>query len=285
MSKAFIKPKEAEYILSTYSKSFKDEFHKIGHCTYRTDYMYIISLCPEMDFDGNETGRVLVNHYSMTGANRVPEFIDVWERDGEVFHFKYRNLPGQNLISAEERIRILEEELEAVKKQKLKVHSIKGKGSTSQQKEIERIYEQSFELYNNTVRKIHSRKEEENVCFRESELYWALIKERDEALYAKERVERQLAEQNKTIEDSIIKLKMYEQMLKERTVPLPENVLRFSTHNARGAGRKKDPMAEVKRKKAIRLKKKGLTREEICKELDIGQTTYYRYINEDKDGK
>ena len=208
MSKAFIKPKEAEYILNTYSKSFKEEFHKIDPCTYGTDYMYIISFCPELDPDGKDTGRILVNHFSTDGTERVPEFIDVWARDGEVLRFKSRNLPGTDIISAEERIRTLEEKLKEVKKQLKKQSSVSA--------------------------------------------------------------------------DSLNRLKMYEKLLREGTTPLPENVLCFSTHNARGAGRKKDPLTEVKRKKAIRLKEKGLTREEICKELDIGQTTYYRYINEKK---
>ena len=285
MAKAFLKPEEAERILKTYSKSFKDEFYELGPYTYQTSYLYTITLCPELTPEGKNTGRILVNHYSMYDLQRTPDFIDVWIRKGKDFRFLYRNLPKKDMVSAEERVKILEEELEGIKQLQLGKFDLKGKKAAEIKYEITKIYEECFSLYNHALTHIHSRMIEENTFFRETEAYWGLIEERDEALLKKKKAEDKLAEYEARDKATAERLLAYSKLLEEHNVPLPENVLRFSTHNARGAGRKKDPMTEVKRKKAIRLKEKGLTREEICKELDIGQTTYYRYISEDKDRK
>ena len=175
MTVPFLTSEMQDQIFNAYSKCFKNEFHKVAPYTYETDYGYIISVCSEIEFSGSPTGRILVNHYSAKGANRVPEFIDVWVVDGDEIRFKYRNRPGHDLISEAERINILEEELETIKNQK----AVDGQG---------------YDLYNKAVIKLHARKEEENLYFRESELYWALIKERDEALRAKKKAEMELAE-------------------------------------------------------------------------------------------
>ena len=52
------------------------------------------------------------------------------------------------------------------------------------------------------------------------------------------------------------------------------------THNARGAGRKKDPLVDIKKEKFARLCEEGKTRDEIMEELGIGKSTYYRYVKE-----
>ena len=181
MTNPFLTTEEQEQIYNAYSMNFKDEFHRIGPYTYETDYGYVISLCPEIKFTGEMTGRILANHYNIRGANRVPEFIDVWVKEGDELCFKYRNRPGHDLISEAERIKVLEEEIEAIKNQK-------------------GMDDQSYELYNKAVVKLHARKEEENLYFREAEMYWSLIKERDRALLVKRKEEHlAVADQNKKL--------------------------------------------------------------------------------------
>lgn len=106
--------------------------------------------------------------------------------------------------------------------------------------------------------------------------YYNLIKERDDALV-------KLSEQNKRNKKLEEQLATLTEKLLANSKALSEEAEKSKplTHNARGAGRKKDPVRETMRLKAISLKSEGKSREEIMKELGISRATYYRYIRKE----
>ena len=89
MAKRFLTPTEQNSILRAYSMNFEREFYRMSPYCFGTDYGYTINLCPELDEEEKETGRILVNHYSADG---VAKFVDVWEKEDKELRFKYRNL-------------------------------------------------------------------------------------------------------------------------------------------------------------------------------------------------
>lgn len=283
MSKPFLNKREIETILSAYSKNFKYEFKKMGPYTYGNPIVYMLSLCPEVDRKGNKTGRILVNHYSYSHSKlrHIPEFIDVWEREDNELVFRTRNLPGKDLVSAEERIRVLEEELKTYRG--LSTAEIAKLNTRKLRQESHKIMTRYEELgieYNNVITRIHSYREEADSYFRECPAYWELISERDEAQLELSN----LKEKNEELEKRLAKV--MEQLLanSEKLVNEAEKAKPLG-HNARGAGRKKDPVVALKREKALKLTKEGLTCKEICEKMGIGRTTYFRYMREVKEGQ
>lgn len=284
MPKPFLTKKEQEIILSTYSKNFDREFDKVGPYTFGTRYLYQISMCPEIDREGKNTGRILVNHYSYSYAflKHIPEFIDVWEREDKEFIFKTRNLPGKDLISAEEKIKALEEELEGYKSVGIEDKSFAKLKYQQYKREMDERWEMSRDLYNTVVTRIHSYKEETDTYFRESPEYFELIKERDEALFELNDIKNKnndLEERLCRVNDNLIKTSEQLRLNAELSQPL--------THNARGAGRKKDPVVSLKKEKIEKFYRDGLSVDEICQRVGLGKSTCYKYIKEirNNDGK
>ena len=277
MPKPFLSQKEKETILSAYSRNFEKEFEKIGPYTFGVPYLFQLSICPEVDYEGEKTGRILVNHFRYSSTER-PEFIDVWERNDKGLHFVSRNLPGQNLISEGKRVKVLEEELKAYQrldKTKGEIIKLKGKQlldyALSQQKELNLLREE----INRAYLLIHSWREDADSYFRESPYYWELLKERDDALM-------ELSEQkekNSKLEERLVKIT--EQLLNQsKALADQAEKAQPLTHNARGAGRKKDPVVDIKKEMVRKLLAEGKGRLEIMKELGISKSTYYRYVEE-----
>lgn len=287
MPKPFLTKKEQEIILSTYSKNFDREFDKVGPYTFGIRYLYQISMCPEIDREGKNTGRILVNHYSYSYAflKHIPEFIDVWEREGKEFIFKTRNLPGKDLISAEERIKVLEEEIRVLKdRDKVEVGKLHTKKLHDYAVSMKKNAEGFNNAYNMISQRIHSYKEEADTYFRESPEYFELIKERDEALFELNDIKNKnndLEERLCRVNDNLIKTSEQLRLNAELSQPL--------THNARGAGRKKDPVVSLKKEKIEKFYRDGLSVDEICQKVGLGKSTCYKYIkeirNNDRKGK
>jgi hypothetical protein len=70
MTNPFLTTEEQEQIYNAYSMNFKDEFHRTGPYTYETDYGYVISLCPEIEFTGEPTGRIRTEDNTWRMTNR-----------------------------------------------------------------------------------------------------------------------------------------------------------------------------------------------------------------------
>lgn len=276
MPKLFLTPTEKKTILQTYSMNFEREFDKMGPYTFGIPYIYIINMCPEIN-KGKETGRILVNHFKF--SSKTPVFIDVWERKDKDLVFSSRNLPGHNLISESEKVKVLEEKLEIYQKldkSKADVLRLKGKRLSEYVQKEYKYWRLGHEEINRAFNLVHSIREEQDIYFRESPYYWDLIKERDDALM-------ELSEQNKRNKKLEERLATLTDKLLANSKALSEEAekSRPLTHNARGAGRKKDPVKETMRLKAISLKSEGKSREEIMKELGISRATYYRYIGKE----
>lgn len=273
MSKPFLTPTEQKTILSVYSKNFEKEFEKYGPYTYGTQYSYRISMCPEIGRDGKETGRILVNHYSYSHASlrHVPEFIDVWEREGAELVFKTRNLPEKDLLSAEEKIKALEEELEGYKSVGIEDKSFAKLKYQQYKREMDERWEKSRELYNTVMTRIHSYKEETDTYFRESPEYFDLVKERDDALIDLEYERKKSSDLEERLRKVTEKYLSLSKQHSSEVSPI---------HNARGAGRKKDPQTALKREKIARLLREGKKVDEICSEMGMGKSTCYKYIKE-----
>ena len=154
MAKLFPSTTEQETILRAYSTNFDKEFFKVSPFKFCTTYNYTISICPEENENGEKTGRVLVNHFNQ--SSQVPVFIDVWERKGNELQFHSRNIPGKDLISADERIKVLEEELEKLTAENIAlseqlstltnpVHNARGAGR-KKSKKAEKNKEKVLEL-------------------------------------------------------------------------------------------------------------------------------------------
>ena len=277
MPKPFLSQKEKETILSAYSRNFEKEFEKIGPYTFGVPYLFQLSICPEVDYEGKKTGRILVNHFRYS-STKIPEFIDVWERDDEGLHLVSRNLPGRNLVSEGERVKVLEEELKAYQRlDKMEGEIIKLKGkqlldyALSQQKELNLLREE----INRAYLLIHSWREDADSYFKESPYYWELLKERDEALaelFKLREKNDKLDERLKSQTDKLLSVSSQLAEQAERSKPF--------THNARGAGRKKDPVVDIKKEKVKKLLNEGKGRFEIMKELGISKSTYYRYVKD-----
>ncbi len=271
MAKQFLTKKEKEKILETYSRCFEREFDKIGPYTFGIPYTYMISMCPEI-YKGTETGRILVNHFKY--ISKIPFFIDVWERvDGELY-FSSRNLSDKNLVSASERIKMLEEELEAYQRMnesKAEVLSLRGRKLSEYVRKEYKYWKLSHEEMNRAFNLVHAMKEEQDTYFKESTYYWELLKERDDALMTADELKSKNFKLEETVKKLNEKLLSVSKSLKEA----PKN--EKQTHNARGAGRKKSKVTEEKRKKVQKMILNGVPRDEICKEMGIGKSTYYRY--------
>ena len=271
MSKPFLSPTEQKTILSAYSKNFDTEFEKSGPYTYGTQYSYRISMCPEIGRDGKETGRILVNHYSYSHASlrHIPEFVDVWEREGVALVFKTRNLPGKDLLSAEEKIKALEEELEGYKSVGIEDKSFAKLKYQQYKREMDERWEKSLELYNAVVTRIHSYKEETDTYFRESPEYFDLVKERDDALIDLEYERKKSTDLEERLSN-----------MTEKYLSLSKQPFASHPHNERGAGRKKDPERKKRLERVKRLLSEGMGAEEISNEMGIARSTCYKYIKE-----
>ncbi len=208
MAKPFLSKKEIDTILEAYSKNFKYEFKKAGPYTFGTTYLYVINMCPEIDDKGEKTGRILVNHYSH--PDRAPFFVDVWEREDGELMFRSRNLPDKDLLSAEEKIKALEEELEGYKsvgiesKSKVKI------------KEFEKRLKITEDLYNSVVIRLHAERVERDTFFRTSTTYYELLKERDAALLEKADAEARADSLEKKLKETT---ESYLQLAKSTDIP------------------------------------------------------------------
>ena len=116
---------------------------------------------------------------------------------------------------------------------------------------------------------LHSHSEESVLSFRQ------LLKERDEA--ARELSE--LRKKNECLEEKVSELTgqllKYSQRLTEEA-----EKSRPLTHNARGAGRKRDPVVDIRKEMVRKLLCEGYEKAEIMKKLGISKSTYYRYVAE-----
>lgn len=282
MSKQFLTKKDKETILSAYSMNYEREFKKIGPYTYVASYKYMINMCPEIDEKGEETGRILVNHFKYSSTH-YPVFTDVWERDGMELKFSFRNLPEKYLISENSRIKALEKELkvyQGMDKTEMEVLNLKGKKLSEYVRQQYKYWELCHNQMDRAFKVINSMKDEYNEYFKLSSHYWELLRERDDALLELEdqkKINRQLRIKITEVTEKLLEIskKLDEESQKSR--PL--------THNARGAGRKKDPKVIEKKQKMKELIKDGKTKEEIMQEIGISQATYFRYLREVRDMK
>ena len=281
MSKHFLTKKEQETILAAYSKNYEKELTKYGPYTFGTEYAYRISICPEIDHKGKETGRILVNHYSYSygSLKKIPEFIDVWEREEERLIFKTRNIPGKDLISAEEKIKVLEEEINLLNNtDKTPIGKLQTKKLHDYAIKMTKTAEYYRTNYNDIAKRIHSYKEESDTYFRESPAYFELIKERDDALIELEKEKEKNNKLEEKLRNATEKLLNVSKQLEEQAV-----LSKPMMHNARGAGRKKTEERKQQIKCVAKLLDKGMSVKEICEELNIGQSTCYKYVKEIKE--
>ncbi len=280
MPRPFLTPTEKKTILQAYSMNFEREFDKMGPYTFGIPYIYVISICPEIDYDGKQTGRILVNHFRY--SSKSPVFIDVWEREGEELIMTSRNLPGRNLISEAERIKVLEEELEAYKRMRMtetEALKLKGKKLSEYVREQHKYWQLSHEEMNRAFSIIHSWREDADTYFKESPYYWTLLKERDDALMELEdqnKRNKELEKRLAALTEKLLSLSQNPSGQTEPPVPLINSV--------RGAGRRKVQDKELQREMVRYMIEEGYSPKEICKELGIGRSTYYRYRKETDNG-
>lgn len=275
MSKPFLTPKEKEHILSAYSWNFKSEFQKIGSYAFGTKYGYTINMCPEVDNKGEKTGRILVNHYSLF---QKPKFVDVWERGENGLVFLYRNLPTADISSMEAEIRELKEELKLLKRVEAYKGTLKGKKLSEYCKEITAQRDELLARIDYLSRKNYNYVTEKDTFFKESETYWELLYERDDAEREKldAKAKKDYAEKRlREVTEEMIALSKEPQSLRPHTSS--------ETHNARGAGRKPSSEVAEMREKVRSLKDEGKSRDEIMKEMGISIGQYYRAIREGRD--
>lgn len=279
MAKQFLTPTEQEAILRAYSMNFEREFHRMSPYCFGTQYGYTINMCPELNEEGKETGRILVNHYSTDG---VPKFVDIWEREGKELHFKYRNLNSASVGSVEDENEALKAQIEAFKRIEMYRAAMSGKLQGKKLREYcEIVTEQrdSFmDMYNKFVLRMQAYKREKDEYFHQSDECLRLSLERDELAKGKRKAENEiirLKESLRRVTEELLKVS------KDPEKPISSDVFR----NPRGAGRKKMSREEVEkiRNKIVEMKEKGMKNSEIMEELGIGKTTLYRYLRDGSD--
>lgn len=279
MAKRFLTPTEQDTILKAYSMNFKNEFNRVSSYCFGTQYGYTINMCPELNEEGKETGRILVNHYSTDG---IPKFVDIWEKEGKELHFKYRNLNSAPVGSVEDENEALKAQIEAFKRLEMYRAAMSGKLQGKKLREYcETITEQRdifMDLYNNAVIRIQTHKREKDEYFRQSEEYLRLSLERDELAKGKRKAEKEIARLKESLRRTT------EELLKVSKDP-DRPVSTELIHNARGAGRKKisKEKAEEIRNRILKMKEDGMKNSEIMEELGIGKTTLYRYLKDGSD--
>ena len=278
MAKRFLTPTEQETILRAYSMNFEGEFHRMSPYCFGTQYGYTINMCPELDEEGKETGRILVNHYSTDG---VPRFVDIWKRDGKELIFKYRNINSPSVRSVEDENAALKLQVEALIRMEAYRSAISDKLQGKKLREYCEVVtgqrDSFMNLYNNTVSMINAYKKEKNEYFRQSEEYMRLSVERDELAKGKKKAEKEIARLKESLRRTT------EELLKVSKDP-DRPVSTELIHNARGAGRKKISKEKVEemRNRILKMKEDGMKNSEIMKVLGIGKTTFYRYYNENR---
>ena len=275
MAKPFLTKKEQEQILNAYSYNFTGEFQKIGSYAFGTRYGYTINMCPEVDDKGEKTGRILVNHYSFFQA---PKFVDVWERGEDGIVFLYRNLFDSDISSMQTQIDILKEEIDLLKRVDDYKGSLKGKKLSQYCREITAQRDELFTHIDRLSRRNHNYVTEKDTFFKQSQTYWELLSERDDAL--KDKIEadskREYAERRlREVTEELISLNKELQSLRSNTLS--------EAHNARGAGRKPSSEVAEMRKKVRKLREEGKDRDTIIKEMRISIGQYYRAIREGRD--
>lgn len=279
MAKRFLTPTEQEAILRAYSMNFEREFHRMSPYCFGTQYGYTINMCPELNEEGKETGRILVNHYSTDG---VPKFVDIWEREGKELHFKYRNLNSASVGSVEDENEALKAQIEAFKRIEMYRAAMSGKLQGKKLRDYcEIVTEQrdSFmDMYNKFVLRMQVYKREKDEYFHQSDECLRLSLERDELAKGKRKAENEiirLKESLRRVTEELLKVS------KDPEKPISSDVFR----NPRGAGRKKMSREEVEkiRNKIVEMKEKGMKNSEIMEELGIGKTTLYRYLRDGSD--
>lgn len=279
MAKRFLTPTEQEKILRAYSMNFEREFHRMSPYCFGTQYGYTINMCPELNEEGKETGRILVNHYSTDG---VPKFVDIWEREGKELHFKYRNLNSDPVGSVEDENEALKAQIETFKRLEMYRTAMSGKLQGKKLREYcETVTEQrdSFmDMHNKFVLRMQAYRREKDEYFRQSEEYLRLSLERDELAKGKRKAENEiirLKESLRRVTEELLKVS------KDPEKPISSDVFR----NPRGAGRKKMSREKVEkiRNKIAEMKEKGMKNSEIMEELGIGKTTLYRYLKDGSD--
>ena len=115
----------------------------------------------------------------------------------------------------------------------------------------------------------------ENSYNKNNKIDITLIKERDAALKRVKELEARI----EYLESQLSKVSG--QLLDtSETLSREAEKSRALTHNARGAGRKKDPMLEFKKNRLYMMYRNGVSREEICKRMGISKATYYRFRKE-----
>ena len=278
MAKRFLTPTEQETILRAYSMKFEREFHRMSPYCFGTQYGYTINMCPELDEEGKETGRILVNHYSTDG---VPRFVDIWKRDGKELIFKYRNINSPSVRSVEDENAALKLQVEALIRMEAYRSAISDKLQGKKLREYCEVVtgqrDSFMNLYNDTVSMINAYKKEKNEYFRQSEEYMRLSVERDELAKGKKKAEKEIARLKESLRRTT------EELLKVSKDP-DRPVSTELIHNARGAGRKKISKEKVEemRNRILKMKEDGMKNSEIMKVLGIGKTTFYRYYNENR---
>lgn len=276
MAKRFLTPTEQETILRAYSMNFEREFHRMSPYCFGTQYSYTINICPELNEEGKETGRILVNHYS---TEMIPKYVDIWEREGKELRFRYRNLNSAPVKSVEDENKALKAEIEALKRLGAYKDVISGKLQGKKLREYCQYLADQRDVLLNINNDMAVRNQaymrEKDEYFRQSEEYLRLTMERDDLAKGKIRAEKEVERLKVSLR------KATEELLKASRDP-SRSVSTDAIHNARGAGRKKmsEEKIEEMRNKISEMKGKGLKNSEIMKALGIGKTTFYRYCKE-----
>lgn len=121
-----------------------------------------------------------------------------------------------------------------------------------------------------------------------TEEYEAKIKKLEEELEAWKRIafsgDRALKKTNEMLrtyaDGEITKTPAYRHLLAQKE-SLEEQLKNLTKHNARGAGRKPDPMLRISKYPYFKkLYDDGYSVKEIMEKMDISRTTYYRYKKE-----
>lgn len=270
MGKQFVTNKEKEIIMKTYSRSAGTEFEKIGPYTFKTKYAYTINMCPELDDKGNDTGRILVNHFTVS----LPFYIDVWGRvDGEL-RFLSRNLPTTEIYSLEAEVEALKQEIEVLKHSEEFKGSLKGKKLSEYCRYVTGQRDYLIEAYDHISKRNSNYLAEKDAYFKESETYWDLLSQRDDALRDKARAENEA----KYAKERLREVTEHMLALNRELQELKKNTPTETPRNPRNAGRKKDPNRAEKRQKILELKAEGRSVKDIIEIMGISRTTFYRLL-------
>lgn len=263
MKKHFLTQIEQETILRAYSMDFEKELHRVSPYCFESLYGYTINICPEIDERGKETGRILVNHYS---ADKIPKFIDVWERTGGGIYFKYRNLsiPVKSLNDENE---ILKAQINALTRleayRTIISEKLQGGELRKYCEKLAAQRESLLKLYNDTAVKNLSYMREKDEYFRQSEEYVRLTVERDQLAKSKAESDKELKKVKESLrkaEEEIIEIK------------------KAKNEYMKNVGRKK---YIDKKNETLRMYAAGTSITDIAKVLEISRMSVYRYLREE----